>query len=144
MPCPSYSPWFDRLNIWRRAQIMNFLAYVISPSSCCFLSYRSKYILSIVFSDTFNLCSHLRLRDEDSHPCEKHIYIVTDLFSLLSLFWKNKSRLMRSPCCLCLLVPSPIFGRRLTKSPYCLCLCVFPLIFSFPMRPASCQRKVGN
>jgi hypothetical protein len=30
------------------------------------------------------------------------------LFSLLSLFWKNKSRRMRSPCCLCVCVSSPI------------------------------------
>jgi hypothetical protein len=30
------------------------------------------------------------------------------LFSLLSLFWKkNKSRLMRSPCCLCVRVSPP-------------------------------------
>jgi hypothetical protein len=32
-------------------------------------------------------------------------YIST--FSLLSLFWKNESSLMRSPCCLCVCVPPP-------------------------------------
>jgi hypothetical protein len=40
-------------------------------------------------------------------------YKVLYVFSLLSLFWKNRSRLMRSPCSLCILpinfwMPEPI------------------------------------
>jgi hypothetical protein len=35
-----------------------------------------------------------------------HMLIWT-LLSLLSLFWKNKSRMMRSPCCLCVCVSTP-------------------------------------
>jgi hypothetical protein len=34
-------------------------------------------------------------------------YVVSILFDLLSLFWKNESRLMRLPCCLCIHVSPP-------------------------------------
>jgi hypothetical protein len=34
-------------------------------------------------------------------------YICYTLFTLLSLFWKNKCRLMRSPCCLCVCESPP-------------------------------------
>jgi hypothetical protein len=55
------------------------------------------------------------------------------IISLLSSFWKNKRRLMRSPCCLCLcasvcVYPSlcvihSYFVRRFMTSPYFLCVC---------------------
>jgi hypothetical protein len=47
--------------------------------------------------------------------------------SLLSLFWENKTRLMKSPCCLSV------------------CLCIVPILFfSFSVWSMSYQRKVGD
>jgi hypothetical protein len=39
--------------------------------------------------------------------CHGHMVII--LFSLLSLFWRNGSRCMRSPCCLCVCIPLTAF-----------------------------------
>jgi hypothetical protein len=67
------------------------------------------------------------------------------IFSLLSLFWKNKRRLKRTPCCLSvyssvsLYLPliffdfyaAHVISRRLIRSPFCLCVCVSPNCFVF-------------
>jgi hypothetical protein len=52
--------------------------------------------------------------------------IHSHIFSLLFLFWKSKSKLMRSLYCLCV------------------CVCVSPKFFSFSLRFVSYQRKVDD
>jgi hypothetical protein len=44
MPCPSHPPWPDHSNyIWWRVQVMKLLIMQFSPTSCHFVSLRSKY-----------------------------------------------------------------------------------------------------
>jgi hypothetical protein len=63
--------------------------------------------------------------------------ISTDIFNLISLTWKSKGKLMRSPCCLSVSVHLPIYLplifrlMRLMRSPCCLSGCVSLLIFCF-------------
>jgi hypothetical protein len=44
MPCPSHPPWLDHSNYtWWRVQVMKLLIMQLSPTSCHFISLRSKY-----------------------------------------------------------------------------------------------------
>jgi hypothetical protein len=44
MPSPSHPPWLDHSNYtWRRVQVMKLLIMQFSPTSCHFISLRSKY-----------------------------------------------------------------------------------------------------
>jgi hypothetical protein len=44
MPCPSHPPLLDRSNYtWRRVQVMKLPIMQFSPTSCHFISLRSKY-----------------------------------------------------------------------------------------------------
>jgi hypothetical protein len=65
-------------------------------------------------------------------------------FSLLSLFWKNKRMLMRSPCCLC--IPLLLFWRLWHHLAICMSVGLFMprLMFLFSRRSVSYQRKVGD
>jgi hypothetical protein len=59
--------------------------------------------------------------------------INNTIIILLSSFWKNKRRLIRSPCCLCVCAIICVcsfvcethlyFVRRFMTAPYCLCVC---------------------
>jgi hypothetical protein len=47
MPCPSHAPWLDHSNYtWRRVQVMKLLIMQFSPTSCHFISLRSKYYIT--------------------------------------------------------------------------------------------------
>jgi hypothetical protein len=44
LPCPFHPPWPDHSNYtWRRVQAMKLLIMQFSPTSCHFISLRSKY-----------------------------------------------------------------------------------------------------
>jgi hypothetical protein len=44
IPCPSYHPWLDHSNYtWKRLNVMKLLITQLSPTSCLFISLRSKY-----------------------------------------------------------------------------------------------------
>jgi hypothetical protein len=48
MHCPSHRPWFDHVNYaWRRVQVMKLLIMQFSPSSCHFVSLRSKIVSNL-------------------------------------------------------------------------------------------------
>jgi hypothetical protein len=43
MPRPSHPPWLGHSNYtWRRVQVMKLLIMQFSPTSCLFISFRSK------------------------------------------------------------------------------------------------------
>jgi hypothetical protein len=62
-----------------------------------------------------------------------HFYLYgLDIFSLLHLLWKNKSKLMRSPCC-CVSVRVPVYiCVCVTICLYVVCLCIPPIDFWMP------------
>jgi hypothetical protein len=72
------------------------------------------------------------------------------IFSLLSLFWKNKRRLMRSTCCQCLCIPPPKswkLGTVLFIQLQCglqIKHSLQQVNASFPEWSVSYQRKVGD
>jgi hypothetical protein len=49
-------------------EIMKLPIMQFSPTSCHFISLRSKYSLNILFSNTLSLCSSLNVRDQVSRP----------------------------------------------------------------------------
>jgi hypothetical protein len=68
------------------------------------------------------------------------------IFSLLYLFWKNKSRFMRSPCCLCipLIVARQRLGKHFPVATNTHATTEESLDTSFSMRTVSYQRKVDD
>jgi hypothetical protein len=61
---PSHSPWFFHPNnVWWKTEMMKLLIMQFSPVSWYFFPFRSKYILSSLFS---NLCSSLNVREQVS------------------------------------------------------------------------------
>jgi hypothetical protein len=52
------------------------------------------------------------------------------LFGLLSIFWENVSRLMRSPCCLCLCIP-PLNFWIYPSTALCWSLAAFSVSWTF-------------
>jgi len=73
-PCLIHGPpiWSSLIwlynNICWWVQIMKLLITQFSPSSCYFLSLRSKYSHSTLFLNTLNICSSLGVSDEITHP----------------------------------------------------------------------------
>jgi hypothetical protein len=76
------------------------------------------------------------------------VRMLSVLFTLYSLFWKNERRLIKSPCCLsvCLslcLCPS-LYVMRLMRLCCCVCPPPPPQICSFFMLSVWYERKVSN
>jgi len=71
VPHPSLSSWHDHQNnIWIGADGKP-LYYAICPLPCYFVSFRPKYLLSILFVNTRSLCSSLNVRDRLWHPYKR-------------------------------------------------------------------------
>jgi hypothetical protein len=66
-PCPLYSPWFDHPNIWWGVQIMKLQ----SPFTSSLLG--PNIHLSILYTNTLNVCSPLRVTDHVSHSCKEKL-----------------------------------------------------------------------
>jgi hypothetical protein len=62
----------------KRVEVIKLLNMQFSPCSRHFISLRSKYFLSILFSDILSLCSSLNVTDQVSHP-----YRTTDKIIVL-------------------------------------------------------------
>jgi hypothetical protein len=62
-----------------------------SPTFWHFLPLRFKYVLSTGFSNTFNLCYSLNVRDQVSNPYEKQAKLVLYII-ILQFFWEKRGR----------------------------------------------------
>jgi hypothetical protein len=96
MPCLSHPPWLDYSNsncIWRRVRVMKLLIMEFPPTSCHFISLRTKIPLSTLFSNTLSLCSSLNVRDQVSHSNRttgKIIFFYTLIFTCLDSRLEDK------------------------------------------------------
>jgi hypothetical protein len=93
------------------------------------MSWSSQWSLSFWISHQYPIFIHLL-----PHSCYIPFPTSSLTWSLLSLFWQNKRRLIKSPCCLsvclavCFRVSVLIFLKRLMRSPCCLCINLCPSV----------------
>jgi hypothetical protein len=80
---------------------------------CC--KYKYKISNNHIFLENYRHGGSFRLCVKNIRYCTSttgNLFFRVRFFSLLSLFWKNKRRLMRSRCCLCVCV-SPLNSWKL-------------------------------
>jgi hypothetical protein len=113
----------------------------------------SKLLSGLPFIGDWNRDDNLESLCADANLCKCvyftfHFSTIAFIFSLLSLFWKNKRSFMRSPCCLSVLlwtplpvhlfVYVPIFLDDLNHLTACVSACP-TLAFSVSVRSLLCQ-----
>jgi hypothetical protein len=102
----SHCLWFDHPNnIWWRAHIVSPSLCSFFPTSYCFLSLRSKYILhTTLFLNSLNACSSLRMRQKASHSYKVSGIIIV-LHTLISRLLTGNGN--QAFCLFYLLLTSP-------------------------------------
>jgi hypothetical protein len=94
--CDHFEPVFWKW-VWNMAEILNkklweeIIGYV--PLTTYLVFYKTQTVYLLPSNDT-GVHTDTQIARLSYNP--------TFIFSLLSLFWKNKNGFMRSPCCLCL------------------------------------------
>jgi hypothetical protein len=83
---PIHSPWLNHSNFtWRRVQVMKLLiVYFLQPRTSSLLG--PNILFSILFWNTFSLCSSINIRDQMSHPYRttgKIIVLYVPIFMFL-------------------------------------------------------------
>jgi hypothetical protein len=81
IPCPSHCLWFDQINnIWWNVHIMKLLlpSLLQPPATSSLLG--PNILLSMLFSNTLNLCSFLSVTDQVSHPYKTSGKIMAFIF----------------------------------------------------------------
>jgi hypothetical protein len=76
--------------IWRKVQVLKLLTVQSSSASCHFIPLRSKYLLSILFSNIFTLLPSLNVGHQVSHPHRTTGKIIV-LYLLISTFLDKKT-----------------------------------------------------
>jgi hypothetical protein len=80
MCCSLHSSWYDHPN---SLQVMKLHIMQSSPPPAISSHIRPNILLITLFSDTANLCSSLRIRDQVSHPYKQQAKLWFIYFKLL-------------------------------------------------------------